>query len=185
MLKTIINLIISRITIHRRNDWCDSRPESVVQYSNSPCKRIKGIRNGESCEAEGNHHNRISFTVTFFEKKEWFRKFSWLSPTGCQYVCPPYWSRRRRHPVYLYLFWRGFGGGGIRAPFPPHYPLCPANPRSNSTGGSETGGIGGCAGLGGWKMRDSGGVGADTRGCRRFHGYHHPRCEQALHVILA
>lgn len=35
------------------------------------------------------------------------------------------------------------------------------------------------------EMRDSGGVGADTRGCRRYHGYHHPRCEQALHVILA
>ena len=40
----------------------------------------------------------------------------------------------------------------------------------------------------GWarrEMRDSGGVGADTRGCRRYHGYHHPRCEQALYVILA
>lgn len=35
------------------------------------------------------------------------------------------------------------------------------------------------------EMRDSAGVGADTHGCRRFHGYHHPRCEQALHVILA
>lgn len=41
---------------------------------------------------------------------------------------------------------------------------------------------------GGWarrEMRDSGGVGADTRGCRRYHDYHHPRCEQALYVILA
>lgn len=47
---------------------------------------------------------------------------------------------------------------------------------------------GGGGAEGGWarrEMRDSGGVGADTRGCRRYHGYHHPRCEQALHVILA
>lgn len=46
---------------------------------------------------------------------------------------------------------------------------------------------GGCT-EGSWarrEMKDSGGVGADTRGCRRYHGYHHPRCEQALHVILA
>lgn len=62
----------------------------------------------------------------------------------------------------------GFAGGG----------------RVRGLSGGEVGG----STEGGWarrEMRDSGGVGADTRGCRRYHGYHHPRCEQALYVILA